>query len=95
MGESYPRVVQEVIDGDTFKIEKPIEDSQYVRLADVEAPEEGKPYYKKATRRLRGMVKRGKKVTIKPVGTSYDRVVAEVYADNKSVNERMNRRMYK
>ena len=41
------------------------------------------------------MVKRGKKVTIKPVGTSYDRVVAEVYADNKSVNERMNERIVK
>lgn len=94
MAKSYRRKVQGIIDGDTFWIQKPIKGFQKVRLAGVGAPERGKPYGEKAMHRLRGMIG-GKVVTIKPVGTSYDRVVAEVYSGRRSVNKRMKNRIYK
>ncbi len=76
--------VTKVLDGDTFEIET----GQRVRLANVNAPEVGKPGADEATAKLRELVD-GKNVRIDPVGTSYGRVVANVTVDGESVNSTM------
>ncbi len=91
--ESYRRIVQHVIDGDTFSFRRKIGKFNKVRLADVKAPPKNTVAGRKAMMTLRGMIG-GRTVTIKPVGISYDRVVAEVYADRKNVNRRMIERGY-
>lgn len=78
--------VVRVIDGDTFETNS----GQRIRLADVNAPEVGKPGSRKATDKLDDLIG-DKNVAIKPVGDSYDRVVAEVKVGGKSVNNAMNR----
>lgn len=92
--ESYRRKVQEVIDGDSFTIQKPIQEFNKIRIEGIDTPEVGQPYYKKAKRRLAGKIG-GKTVTIKPVGQSYDRLVAEVYCDRQNLTRWMQERMYK
>lgn len=82
------RKVKRVVDGDTFELHKPLNGSKFVRLSGVNAPEKHQFGGQKATNRLRGMVG-GKTVTVKPEGRSYNRVVAEVISDRKSVNKRL------
>ncbi len=77
--------IAEVLDGDTFETES----GKRVRLANVNAPEVGKPGADEATAKLRELVD-GKNARINPVGTSYGRVVADVTVDGKSVNDAMN-----
>jgi len=92
--KKYPRrKVKEIIDGDTFKVARAINGVQKIRLEDVDAPEIGTKAGKKAKKTLAGMIA-GKTVTIRPKARSYDRVVAEVIADRKSVNKRMRKRGY-
>ncbi len=78
--------VAKVLDGDTFETES----GQRVCLADVNAPEAGKPRADKATAKLRELIE-GKNVRIEPIGTSYGRVVANVTVRGKSVNSTMRR----
>ena len=70
------RKVQKIIDGDTFKVHRSVGGSQYIRVADVNAPERGRKGYDSAKRRLSRMT--GKTVSIRPVGRSYGRTVAKV-----------------
>ena len=58
-----------------------------IRLKNIDAPEIGTPQGEKAIRYLKQLLE-GKRVRFKPVGISYDRVVADVwrYPDNVSVN---------
>jgi len=70
------RKVQKVIDGDTFKVHRNVGGSQYIRIAGVNAPERGYKGYDSAKRRLSKMT--GKTISIKPVGRSYGRTVAQV-----------------
>ncbi len=58
-----------------------------IRLRNIDAPEIGTPQGEKAVRYLKQFLE-GKRVTFKPVGISYDRVVADVwrYPDNVFVN---------
>ena len=78
--------VAKVLDGDTFETAS----GKRVRLANVNAPEVGKPGADKATAKLNGLIDE-KNVRINPVGTSYGRVVADVTVDGKSVNDAMNK----
>lgn len=96
-------LVTEVIDGDTFKVDPPIPRSfalptpmqqleipnQFVkvRLANTNFPEKQTPQGEQAAHYLKGFLE-GKRVTLKPIGISYDRVVAEVwrYPDKVFVN---------
>lgn len=82
------RTVKKVIDGDTFVVNRKIGNTNKVRLAGVDAPERYQFGGRAATNKLRGIIG-GKIVSIKPVGRSYDRVVAQVRANRKSVNKRM------
>ena len=78
----------ENIDGDTFIVSRKIGKTNVVRLAGINAPEKYQFGGKKATNRLRGLIG-GKTVTIVPVGTSYNRVVANVRSSRKSINKRL------
>jgi endonuclease YncB( thermonuclease family) len=84
------RTVKKVLDGDTFIVSRKIGNTNRVRLAGVNAPEKYQFGGKKATNRLRGLIG-GKTVTIIPRGKSYNRVVADVRVNRKSVNKRMRR----
>ena len=84
--------VTKVIDGDTFKTASR---KRSVRLANVDAPEKGKPGSVKATNALRNLIG-GKKVRIDPVSRDkYGRTVARVYDGRTSVNKKMARRLKK
>jgi endonuclease YncB( thermonuclease family) len=82
------RKVTKVIDGDTFKVSRRVNGSQYVRLAGVNAAEKYQYGGRHATNRLKGMIG-GKQVSIIPVGKSYGRTVANVRVNRKSVNKRL------
>ena len=58
-----------------------------IRLKNIDAPEIGTPQGEKAVHYLKQLLE-GKRVRFKPVGISYDRVVADVwrYPDNVFVN---------
>ena len=61
-----------------------------IRLKNIDAPEIGTPQGEKAIRYLKELLE-GKRVTFKPVGISYDRVVADVwrYPDHAFINALM------
>ena len=81
--KSVRRKVQEVIDGDTFKVRNKVEGSQYIRIAGIDAPEKGQKGYADAKKKLNKL--EGKTVTIKPKGKSYGRVVADVIYERKKI----------
>lgn len=79
--KSGRRKVQEIIDGDTFKVRRNVDGSQFIRIAGMDAPEKGKKGYKDAKKKLKKL--KGKTVTIRPVGKSYGRTVAHVIYKRK------------
>jgi len=84
--------VTKVIDGDTFKTASR---KRSIRLANVDAPEKGKPGSVKATAALRKMIG-GKNVRIKTVcRDKYGRAIANVYDGRTSVNKRMAKKVKK
>ncbi|MBU0571971.1 MAG: thermonuclease family protein [Candidatus Omnitrophica bacterium] len=74
--------VTKVIDGDTFWTSKKI------RLARVEAPELNAPNGQKAKQKLESLIL-NKSITYEQVGTSYDRIVAEIWLNGASINDMM------
>ena len=88
MSTSYQRVVKSVIDGDTFELFQELEGSKFVRIANLNAPELNEYGGKAAKERLRKLIE-GKTVTIKPVGRSYNRIVAEVYINRRLVKDQV------
>lgn len=87
------RTVKRIVDGDTFEVVRPIQGANRIRLAGVNAPDKHTPAGRKATNVLRGMIG-GKKISITPVGRSYDRIVAEVTQDRRKINKRMRDKGY-
>jgi micrococcal nuclease len=87
------RTVKKVIDGDTFIVNRSVGGTSKVRLANVDAPERWSNAGKTATNVLKKMVG-GQKVSITPVGRSYDRVVARVTQNRRNINRRMQRKGY-
>ena len=79
------RKVQEVIDGDTIRVRNRVEGSQFIRIAGIDAPEKGQKGYAEAKRKLNRI--KGKTVTIKPVGKSYGRTVADVVYKRKKIKK--------
>ena len=78
----YEGYVVEVIDGDTFCTKKKI------RLARVYAPEINTPKGIAAKRKLAELILR-KTISYEQVGTSYDRLVAEVWLNGYNINSMM------
>ena len=84
--------VTRVIDGDTFQTSSR---KHSVRLANVNAPEKGKPGSAKATQALRNLIQ-GQKVQVDTVARDpYGRSVANVKVDGKSVNKAINSKLKK
>ena len=79
------RTVRRVIDGDTFIVNRKIQGTNRVRLANYNAPElyqyGGREAKQKLARNIRGCT-----VTLQPVGRSYNRVVANVRYNRRKVN---------
>ncbi len=73
-----------VADGDTFVTLK----ETWIRLARVHAPAEGKAGYNAAKNRLSDLVL-NKTIIYKKVGTSYNRIVAEVWHNDNNINDIM------
>ena len=73
-----------VQDGDTFRTTK----GNWIRLARYDAPEEGKPDYANAKQLLSSLIL-NKAIVYEEVGTSYNRIVAEVWRDGKNINDIM------
>lgn len=81
--ESVRRKVQDIIDGDTFKVRKRVFGSQTIRVEGLNAPEKGQKGYQKAKKELSRL--EGKTVTLRPKGKSYGRTVAEVIFKRKKI----------
>jgi endonuclease YncB( thermonuclease family) len=77
-------VCEYVQDGDTFRTKG----QNWIRLARYDAPEEGKPNYDKAKQLLSSLIL-NKEIVYEQVGTSYDRIVAEVWQDGRNVSDFM------
>lgn len=78
--------VDKVEDGDTFRLRN----GYYIRLAGVEASERGTSYSRIAMQKLEGLIL-GKRIMYRQVGTSYNRIVAHVWADSLNINDEMTR----
>jgi endonuclease YncB( thermonuclease family) len=83
--------VKRVIDGDTFQIKN----GEFIRLANVKAPELGSAGGQTAKTKLQSLLKPGTTVGIGVTGQSYGRLVAEVTKAGQSVNKAMQRKGYK
>lgn len=85
-------IVTSVIDGDTFRTKSR---KHPVRLANVNAPEKGKPGSVKATKALKNLIQ-GQQVQINTVARDpYRRSVANVKVGGKSVNKAMSKKLKK
>lgn len=75
--EEFEAIVKVVSDGDTVTVAAGVH-LFHVRLAHIDAPEDGQPYGLEAKRALSKMIY-GKTVKVKPIGHDrYSRLVAEV-----------------
>lgn len=84
--------VTRVTDGDTFRTSSR---KNPVRLANVNAPEKGRPGFSKAKDRLANLIQ-GDEVLIDTVARDrFGRSVARVYKGGKSVNKEMQKRRRK
>lgn len=78
-----------VRDGDTFRTAG----NNWIRLADVCAPEAGQPGHTTAKRILEELILH-KTIVYEQVGSSYGRIVAEVWRDGLNVNTYMRQQGY-
>ncbi len=81
--KSTRRKIQRVIDGDTFQVRRNVGGSQFIRIAGLDAPERGQRGYMNAKKKLQKL--KGETVTLRPVGKSYGRTVAEVIHKRKKI----------
>ncbi|MFC1907285.1 thermonuclease family protein, partial [Chloroflexota bacterium] len=68
----------------TFRTAK----KNWIHLAHYDAPEEGEPDYIKAKRLLSSLIL-NKIIVYEQVGTSYTRIVADVWLDDDGINDIM------
>ena len=78
-----------VQDGDTFRTKM----QNWIRLARYDAPEDGQSGYSEAKKLLSSLIL-NKEVVYERVGVSYDRIVAEVWQNNRNINDIMLRSGY-
>ena len=81
--------VVSVTDGDTIKILTPAKQQIKVRLADIDTPERGQPYGRKARQVLGEKIHR-RQVEVEEVTTDrYQRLVGRVFLDGRNINAEM------
>ncbi len=78
-----------VDDGDTFQTAK----GDWIRLTNVCAPDSGENGYEEAKNILSNLIL-NMEITYEQVGTSYNRILAEVWIGEINVNEYMRRKGY-
>ena len=78
------RTVKRVLDGDTFQNYRKVHGSNFVRIANKNAPEKYQFGGRQATQGLKQQIQE-KTVTLQPVGRSYSRVVAKVRHNRRLV----------
>lgn len=83
--EPFVGRVVSVHDGDTLTVLKDDRSTVKVRLAEVDAPECGQPWSRNAKRALSDLTF-GKRVTVIPNATSYQRIVAWVTVGDPTVD---------
>ena len=86
----YSAICEYVQDGDSFRTAK----QNWIRLARYDAPEKGKPGYDGAKQLLSSLIL-NKEIVYEKVGTSYDRIVAEVWQAGININDIMLQSGYK
>ena len=86
---SFGAICIYVDDGDTFQTAK----GDWIRLANVCAPDSGEEGYAEAKNMLSNLIL-NKEIAYELVGTSYNRIVAEVWVEGINVNEYMRRKGY-
>lgn len=80
----YRDTCEYVQDGDTFRTVK----QKWIRLASYNAPEEDSPNYANAKILLSSLIL-NREIVYEQVGTSHGRIVAEVWQDNRNINDIM------
>ena len=77
MKKSYHCKVQKIIDGDAFKTQSSVDNSQYVRIICLNYPEKDQleylPTKQKLTRNIQDNT-----ITVKPKARSYGRIISDV-----------------
>lgn len=89
MADRVSAICEYVEDGDTFRTAK----QNWIRLANVCAPDEGEGGYEKAKGTLKNLIL-GKEIVYEQTGTSYNRIVAEVWVGDLNVNSNMREHGY-
>ena len=79
-----------VQDGDSFRTAN----QNWIRLARYDAPEKGKPGHGESKQLLSSLIL-NKEIVYEKVGTSYDRIVAEVWQAGININDVMLQSGYK
>ena len=77
------RKVKRAVDGDTLEVRNKIRGTNFIRLAEVNAPERGQSGYSSAKAKLNKL--KGKVITLVPKGRSYNGVVADVRHKRRKV----------
>ncbi len=77
------RKVKRAVDGDTLEVGTKIQGTNYIRIANMDAPERGERGYSSAKNKLNSLS--GETITIVPKGRSYNRVVADVRYNGKKI----------
>ena len=80
------RTVKRVIDGDTFVVSRKVQGTNRIRIAGFNAPELKERGGRVAADKLKKLIE-NKKVTIVPVGRSYNRLVADVRQKRKKESD--------
>ena len=85
------RIVDEVLDGDTFRVKTKVNGSNYIRLEDIDTPEKGERDYSQAKQALKKQIE-GKKVTITTsTKCHFGRPLAKVTQNRTNVSKSMDK----
>ena len=88
-GATVEGEVVAITDGDTIKILTPTKQQIKVRLADIDTPERGQPYGRKARQVLGEKIHR-RQVDVEEVTIDrYQRLVGRVFLDGRNINAEM------
>lgn len=83
--------VQYVSDGDTLKaIIKPSGKAEWVRLAQIDAPEKNQPFGLESKAMLKNLLDCPSPLQLENIGRDkYDRIIGEIYCGGQSINAEM------
>lgn len=90
-----PATILRTGDGDTLKVRSQNSTSSKVRVGCIDAPESNQEYGPEASQRLKSLLPSGATIELREITTDqYDRTVAEIYSEGKSVGLQLVREGY-